>query len=140
MVRKFAKKVVQGKDFEEKVAKELKSTTELKVHPKYSKPKPGAPARSGVIWAGDENEFLVECFNSGDDAETIARKHERTVGAVLSRMMTFGLVVQDGKHFDKYFRKTGELYYDKSPNMLFGGKAQQKAFSHGSESASPVQE
>ena len=50
------------------------------------------PARQGHPWNTDEDHQLTQEHRNGDTPSTIARKHERTPGAITSRLVRLGLL------------------------------------------------
>lgn len=53
------------------------------------KPKPG---NAGAPWTVEEDEKMVKLFNDGVPIKDIAKEHERTEGAIESRLVKMGLL------------------------------------------------
>ena len=54
------------------------------------------PLRQGVAWSEDEDNRLRAAFAGGQRIAAIATAHERTRGAITSRLMRLGLITEDG--------------------------------------------
>lgn len=50
----------------------------------------GRPARVGHAWTPDEDEMLLSAFDRGATVGKLAAKHERTRGAIQSRLVKLG--------------------------------------------------
>ena len=59
------------------------------------------PNRAGLAWTAIEDDDLRMAFNSHQELEDIVRFHERSVAAVLTRMIDLGLLLNRG---DRYYR------------------------------------
>lgn len=55
------------------------------------------PANAGKSWTKEEDDGLVAAFNQGVKVNDLARKHERTVGSIESRLVRHGLIEQKTK-------------------------------------------
>lgn len=53
------------------------------------------PARAGLPWKGEEDEELLSAFNDGATIGALADKHERTHGAIKSRLVKLGRLSPD---------------------------------------------
>ena len=53
------------------------------------------PARHGLPWSAEEDSRLRTMFSSGEPIPAIARAHQRKRGAITSRLMKLGLLVDD---------------------------------------------
>src|SRR5262249_55472999 len=52
----------------------------------------GAPLRQGVAWSADEDERLRSAFLSGAKTAALAGTHQRSRGAIRSRLVKLGLI------------------------------------------------
>ena len=50
------------------------------------------PARAGQPWAAKEDELLARAYGSGSTKTELAKDHERTPGAIASRLVRLGIV------------------------------------------------
>lgn len=57
-----------------------------------SKPKQTLPAAAGKSWNSDEDQQLVREFDSGIPIAQIATTHQRTRGAISSRLVRLGKI------------------------------------------------
>ena len=48
------------------------------------------PHKAGIAWATEEDEKLSEAFDQGKSIQELARMHERTHGAIQSRLVKLG--------------------------------------------------
>ena len=55
------------------------------------------PARTGIRWNGDEDKELLTAFDDGAAIGALADKHERTRGAIKSRLIRLGRLGPDGQ-------------------------------------------
>ena len=55
------------------------------------------PARAGESWSEDEEDLLVEQVRAGANLNDIVRKHERSEGAIRSRLEKLNLVTHDSE-------------------------------------------
>jgi hypothetical protein len=49
-----------------------------------------APGNAGKAWTGDEDQRLVSAFDAGTPVAELARSHERSTGAINSRLTRLG--------------------------------------------------
>jgi len=49
-----------------------------------------APGNAGKSWTEDEDHRLVAAFDAGTPVAALARTHERTTGAINSRLVKLG--------------------------------------------------
>jgi len=66
-------------------AQALTPVTELPEH----KPKP-LPASAGKAWSEEEDRQLAEAFDAGTAVAELAQAHQRTRGAITSRLIRLG--------------------------------------------------
>jgi len=59
------------------------------------------PERQGQAWASKEDEDLRAAFLSGEPTRTLAVAHQRTPGAIRSRLKKLGLISEDGSAQEK---------------------------------------
>ena len=52
--------------------------------------RPAAPGNAGKPWTEDEDQRLVAAFDANTPVATLARAHERTTGAITSRLIRLG--------------------------------------------------
>lgn len=52
------------------------------------------PSHAGMPWSDEEDKQLVSAFKQGVLVEDLARKHQRTKGAIESRLAKHGLIEQ----------------------------------------------
>jgi ATP-dependent DNA helicase UvrD/PcrA len=57
----------------------------------------GAPARQGVAWSAEEDDRLRAMFQHGEKVAAIANAHQRTKGAITSRLVKLGLISEYGE-------------------------------------------
>ena len=57
---------------------------------KPARPATAAPGNAGKPWTEDEDQRLVAAFDAGTPVATLAREHERTTGAINSRLIRLG--------------------------------------------------
>ena len=50
------------------------------------------PGNSGTPWDKSEERRMVKAYNSGKPIKEIAKRHERTEGAIMSRLVKLGVV------------------------------------------------
>ena len=50
------------------------------------------PSQAGQPWNADEDRLLAEAFDRGASVRTLAKIHERTEGAISSRLMRLGKI------------------------------------------------
>jgi hypothetical protein len=55
-----------------------------------------APARQGKAWSNDEDRRVYDAFIGGTTGDAIAAAHERSLGAIRSRLQRLGLLDPDG--------------------------------------------
>ena len=58
--------------------------------------KPDGPTKAGGRWTDDEDRQLTEAFDAGSSIEELAQKHERTRGAIRSRLVKLGKIDPPG--------------------------------------------
>ena len=63
---------------------------ELLAAAKPVRPVAAAPGNAGKPWTEDEDQRLVAAFDAGTPVATLAREHERTTGAINSRLIRLG--------------------------------------------------
>jgi len=59
--------------------------------------KADAPGKAGQPWSGEEDERLTAAFDAGMPIAELARAHERSRGAISSRLMRFGRLPRNGE-------------------------------------------
>ena len=57
---------------------------------KSVRPAAAAPGNAGKSWTDDEDQRLVAAFDAGTPVAALARTHERTTGAINSRLVKLG--------------------------------------------------
>ena len=57
---------------------------------KPARPAAAAPGNAGKSWTDDEDQRLVAGFDAGTPVAALARTHERTTGAINSRLVKLG--------------------------------------------------
>lgn len=50
------------------------------------------PANAGKPWLSEEEESLTTGFDNGDDIDTLANRHQRTIGSITSRLIKIGKI------------------------------------------------
>jgi len=50
------------------------------------------PANAGKAWAEDESQRLAAAFNAGASVADLAKTHQRSTGAITSRLIRLGLM------------------------------------------------
>ena len=63
---------------------------ELMAAAKPTRPVAAAPGNAGKPWAEDEDQRLIVAFDAGTPVAELARTHERTPGAINSRLIRLG--------------------------------------------------
>jgi hypothetical protein len=59
---------------------------------KRSEPDSFLPANAGRSWSSEEDQALLDMFNSGAPVNELAAKHGRTQGAIASRLARLGRI------------------------------------------------
>lgn len=59
------------------------------------------PARQGTPWSPEEDEALRLAFAKKAPITDIAARHQRTTGAIRSRLVKLGLITSDGEPVDQ---------------------------------------
>lgn len=54
------------------------------------------PINAGRAWTTKENQELIAAFEQGISAKELAKRHQRTEGAILSRLIRLGKIPVDG--------------------------------------------
>jgi hypothetical protein len=57
---------------------------------KSARPAAAVPGNAGKSWTDDEDQRLVAGFDAGTPVAALARTHERTTGAINSRLVKLG--------------------------------------------------
>jgi hypothetical protein len=57
---------------------------------KAARPAAAAPGNAGKAWTEDEDQRLVAAFDAGSAIAELARIHERSTGAINSRLIRLG--------------------------------------------------
>jgi len=57
---------------------------------KSARPAAAAPGNAGKPWTEEEDQRLVASFDTGTPVAVLARTHERTTGAINSRLVKLG--------------------------------------------------
>ena len=68
------------------------------------------PARSGMAWTTEEDDQLRREFNTYEELGAVVVAHERTVAAVLTRMMHLGLLVNIGNLYYRVYQDPWASY------------------------------
>lgn len=55
-------------------------------------PQKDGPAKAGGKWTDDEDKQLVEAFDAGSSIKDLAASHQRTSGAIRSRLVKLGKI------------------------------------------------
>ena len=55
------------------------------------------PSNAGKAWTDDEDQRLVAAFDAGTSAAALARTHERSTGAITSRLIKLGRLQVNNK-------------------------------------------
>jgi hypothetical protein len=55
-------------------------------------PNPDAPPNAGKPWTAEEERVLIRAFNAGSSSADLAKTHQRTPGAIESRLEKLGLI------------------------------------------------
>ena len=63
---------------------------ELMAAAKPARPAVAAPGNAGKSWTNDEDQRLIAAFDAGTLVAALARTHERTTGAINSRLVKLG--------------------------------------------------
>lgn len=50
------------------------------------------PANAGKPWLSEEEDSLTVGFDNGDDIDTLANRHQRTIGSITSRLIKIGKI------------------------------------------------
>lgn len=69
----------------------------LEAMAKGARPVSAAPGNAGKSWAEDEDQRLLAAFDAGTPAAELARTHQRTTGAINSRLIRLGRLQPAGK-------------------------------------------
>ncbi len=56
----------------------------------HAKKKASTPPNAGKPWNKEEDEALIRAFDAGTPIQVLATKHERTTGAITSRLLRHG--------------------------------------------------
>ena len=64
---------------------------------RQSKPQHNLPERVGRPWREDEDSALIAAFDEGIDLNDLAIKHQRTRGAIRSRLIRLGKIEKDAR-------------------------------------------
>lgn len=59
------------------------------------------PPKAGGVWSAEEEVRLVEAFDGGTPIKEIAAAHERTPGAIRSRLIKLGKIEPSGSNGEK---------------------------------------
>lgn len=62
---------------------------------KPARPTAAAPGKAGKSWIEDEDQRLLAAFDAGTTVAELARTHERTTGAINSRLIRLGRLQVD---------------------------------------------
>lgn len=54
------------------------------------------PGNTGKAWSKDEDGILIAAFTEGAALESLAAKHQRTIGAIRARLVLHGKLEDDG--------------------------------------------
>lgn len=57
-----------------------------------TKPPATKPANAGKAWTEDESQRLAAAFNAGASVADLVKVHQRTTGAITSRLVKLGLM------------------------------------------------
>ena len=57
-----------------------------------------SPSNAGKAWTDDEDQRLVAAFDTGTPVAALARTHERTSGAITSRLIRLGRLQVSNKN------------------------------------------
>jgi hypothetical protein len=57
-----------------------------------------APGNAGKSWSEDEDQRLVAAFDAGTPVAALARAHERSAGAITSRLIRLGRLQVSNKN------------------------------------------
>ena len=71
---------------------------ELMAAAKPARPEAAAPGNAGKSWTEDEDQRLVAAFDAGTPAAKLARIHERSSGAITSRLIRLGRLQVSNKN------------------------------------------
>jgi hypothetical protein len=55
--------------------------------------KSNLPINAGNPWSSDEDHQLIEAFDNGDSINTLVELHQRTKGAITSRLGKLGKII-----------------------------------------------
>ncbi|MBI4442227.1 MAG: hypothetical protein HY649_02495 [Acidobacteria bacterium] len=59
------------------------------------------PGNAGKPWSEDEDRLLIKAFDSGVPFREIAAKHQRTEGAIVSRLVRLGKIRERSDVYDR---------------------------------------
>lgn len=68
--------------------------------PPPSRPRPPAPGKAGKPWTPEEEQELAAAFDAGTTVAALARAHQRTNGAITSRLIRLGRLQPDNNPTD----------------------------------------
>lgn len=54
------------------------------------------PGNAGKSWSPEEDEKLLAAFDAGSEVSALAKAHQRTAGAIKSRLIRHGRLQADG--------------------------------------------
>jgi hypothetical protein len=64
---------------------------------RHARPQQNLPERVGRPWRENEDKALIEAFDEGVDLDDLAIKHQRTRGAIRSRLIRLGKIEKDDR-------------------------------------------
>jgi hypothetical protein len=68
--------------------------------PPQPRPRPPAPGKAGKPWTPEEDQELATAFDAGTTVPALARAHQRTNGAITSRLIRLGRLQPDNNPAD----------------------------------------
>ena len=68
--------------------------------PPPPRPRPPAPGKAGKPWTPEEEQELAAAFDAGTTVPALARAHQRTNGAITSRLIRLGRLQPDNNPAD----------------------------------------
>ena len=74
----------------------MRASRALKSASRAEKKRKDLPNRAGLSWTDEEDEKLLKSFEQGQKPEGLAIEHERTLGAINSRLHKHGKIELQG--------------------------------------------
>lgn len=93
------------------VVRSLRTALDLLGAKAKKKEEPSLPGRTGERWTPGEDKELAAEFDSGLNYRAVAQKHQRTYGAILSRLAHLGKIDRETRmELTQKFDRFGEAH------------------------------